>query len=83
MRLAEGGGKNQKGDGRKSSTYLTGKDDNEHNSDQRYFPGSTGNLKPPCVFCHHVRHGIWNCRNFQLMSVRERWKIAKEKQLCF
>ena len=39
--------------------------------------------KPPCVFCGQGNHGIWNCNQFKQKTVRERWKVAKEKYLCF
>ena len=38
--------------------------------------------KPPCSYCRGG-HGVWNCRRFQNIEVKERWEIAKEKWLCF
>ena len=46
--------------------------------------GDAGNMysKPPCVVCGG-NHGVWSCKNFSGMTVPDRWKVAKEKRLCF
>lgn len=38
--------------------------------------------KPPCVRCGG-NHGVWSCKGFQNLGVKERWDVAKEKKLCF
>lgn len=38
--------------------------------------------KPPCVHCGG-NHGVWSCKGFQNLGVKERWDVAKEKKLCF
>ena len=43
---------------------------------------SVPTAKPPCVHCEG-NHGIWSCRRFQSLGVKERWDIAREKKLCF
>ena len=43
-------------------------------------PNST---KPPCSLCQSFDHGVWFCKEFYDTGVDDRWKIAKEKQLCF
>ena len=43
-------------------------------------PNST---KLPCSLCQSFDHGVWFCKEFYDTGVDDRWKIAKEKQLCF
>ena len=38
--------------------------------------------KPPCVFCGG-NQGVWSCRRFQIVGVKERWNVTKDKRLCF
>ena len=38
--------------------------------------------RPPCALCEG-NHGIWSCRKFQGMDMRERWSVAKARRLCF
>ena len=38
--------------------------------------------RTPCALCEG-NHGIWSCRKFQGMDVRERWSVAKARRLCF
>lgn len=59
-----------RGDGRKSRSYLTGKDGKQNYQNQRYPSVFSGNMKPPCMFCGHAGHGIWNCRSFQHAIIR-------------
>ena len=50
-----------------------------------FFTGAGGGSKeerPPCALCEG-NHGIWSCRKFQGMDVRERWSVAKARRLCF
>ena len=35
-----------------------------------------------CDFCEG-NHGIWTCPRFREESVEERWRVAKDKKLCF
>lgn len=57
----------------------------------RSFFGENGNFgketpflrsKPPCAYCKG-NHGVWSCRRFQNLGVKERWNIVKEKRLFF
>ena len=41
------------------------------------------NMKPPCSLCHGFDHGVWFCKQFYEKGVDDRWKIAKERKLCF
>ena len=41
------------------------------------------NMKPPCSLCHGFDHGGWFCKQFYEKGVDDRWKIAKERKLCF
>ena len=43
-------------------------------------PNST---KLPCSLCQSFDHGVWFCKEFYDRGVDDRWKIAKEKKLCF
>lgn len=36
-----------------------------------------------CVCCNKTGHRVWSCDSFKSGSVRQRWALAKEKQLCF
>ena len=69
-------------DDRRPRAFYTGKDGEDQSQ------GRTRELdgrmkKPPCVFCGQDNHGIWNYPKFQHMNVGDRWKVAKEKCLCF
>ena len=35
-----------------------------------------------CYLCQG-NHGIWSCQQFKDANVDERWRIAKDKRLCF
>lgn len=39
-------------------------------------------VKQKCDICHGG-HAVRNCERYKAMSVDDRWKIAKEKNLCF
>ncbi|XP_015773982.1 PREDICTED: uncharacterized protein LOC107352153 [Acropora digitifera] len=39
-------------------------------------------LQRRCDFCEGS-HGIWTCPRFREESVEERWRVAKDKKLCF
>ncbi|XP_074634307.1 uncharacterized protein LOC141892872 [Acropora palmata] len=41
------------------------------------------NMKPPCSLCHGFDHGVWFCKQFYEKGVDDRWKIEKERKLCF
>ena len=38
--------------------------------------------KIPCQDCG-MNHGIWNCPEFNRRRVADRWKVAKQNQLCY
>ncbi|CAB4026159.1 Hypothetical predicted protein, partial [Paramuricea clavata] len=70
-----------KADEGRPRSYFTGKevDDRFQNRIEK----REERTKPPCVFCGQGNHGIWNCNQFKQKTVGERWKVAKEKYLCF
>ena len=35
------------------------------------------------VLCHSFDHGVWDCKKFYNRGVDDRWKIEKERKLCF
>ena len=82
QKYAESKGYQNKGDKPRFRSYRTGK----QGSYESYQPNMSGNAvdaKPPCAFCGRTGHGIWSCHQFQQRPVLDRWKTAKEKQLCF
>ena len=72
----------RKFDERKPRVFCTGKDGEDH-SQSRMRDSDGRKKKPPCVFCGQENHGIWNCQKLQQINVGDRWKVAKEKCLCF
>ena len=44
-------------------------------------PGGT--RTKPCSCCGGSDHKIWKCRLYRNASADERWRIAKERRLCF
>jgi hypothetical protein len=37
----------------------------------------------PCSGCGASDHKVWKCIVFRMTNVDERWRIAKERRLCF
>ncbi len=58
----------------------------ERSNGHSFFSGGTGNnvddVKLPCAF-RVGNHGVWSCKKFQGLNTKARWKVAKEKHLCF
>ena len=50
---------------------------------QRSFTAIKGRSDRSCACCDKFGHGVWSCDKFKRESVRQRWILAKEKQLCF
>ena len=50
---------------------------------QRSLTAIKGRSDRSCACCDKFGHGVWSCDKFKRESVRQRWILAKEKQLCF
>jgi hypothetical protein len=51
-------------------------------SEQEDDPPGVPRVKP-CSGCGASDHKVWKCRVFRSTNVDERWRIAKERRLCF
>ena len=39
--------------------------------------------KPDCLFCKRTNHALTDCRTFSKERVAQRWKFAKNENLCY
>ena len=69
--LSSSRGKHGHGDWGRSHSFYTGG-----------AVGGTKETKPPCGFCEGNR-GVWPCKRFQALDIKERWNVAKSPRLCF
>ena len=63
-------GKHEHGDRGRSHSFYTGG-----------AVGGSKETKPLCGFCEGNR-GVWSCKRFQALDVKERWNVAKCRRLC-
>ena len=49
----------------------------------RNFVVVRGRSESNCACCNKAGHRVWFCDIFKDRTVRQRWALAKEKQLCF
>ena len=68
--LSISGRKHEHGDRGRSHSFYTGG-----------AAGGSKETKPLCGFCEG-NHGVWSCKRFQALDVKERWNVAKCRRLC-